>query len=240
MPRPGCLEWISMCMLSSGWSDSRIQLGSMHFGAAFRGTIAAADAESGSRSATVAWPGACRCAGRTARHASASCRHRTWRATKVSVAEFGSPRRLPAGKPPTGLSVHDAGARTARGRRGHVGHRFGIGRIERSTLTFSSRSASASSAGGGSIATTVSSCIRWFCSMSRSAPAPVVVAGAAADADVLGHGDLHMVDEIAVPQRFDQRVGEAEHQQVLDGFLAQIVIDAEDLLFVEMRGAAAR
>jgi hypothetical protein len=28
-----------------------------------------------------------------------------------------------------------------------------------------------SSAAGGSIATTVSSCIRWFCSMSRSAPA---------------------------------------------------------------------
>ena len=47
-----------------------------------------------------------------------------------------------------------------------------IGRSERSTLTFSSRTAVASKSTGGSIATSASSCSIWFCTMSRSAPAP--------------------------------------------------------------------
>ena len=58
----------------------------------------------------------------------------------------------------------------------------------------------------------------------------VVVAGAAADADVLGHGDLHVVDEGPVPDRLEHRVGEAERQDVLDGLLAEVVVDAEDLV----------
>ena len=33
----------------------------------------------------------------------------------------------------------------------------------------------------------------------------VVVAGAAADADVLGHGDLHVVDVVGVPERLEHR-----------------------------------
>ena len=41
----------------------------------------------------------------------------------------------------------------------------------RSTFSFSSRTASASSRAGGSIATRQSSCSIWFCTMSRSAPA---------------------------------------------------------------------
>ena len=45
-----------------------------------------------------------------------------------------------------------------------------IGFSERSTLSFSSRSALASSEAGGSIATRQSSCSIWFCTMSRSAP----------------------------------------------------------------------
>ena len=61
-----------------------------------------------------------------------------------------------------------------------------------------------------------------------------VVIGAGGDADILGHGDLHVVDEVAVPQRLNQGIGEAEHQQVLHGFLAKIVVDAEHLLLVEM------
>ena len=58
----------------------------------------------------------------------------------------------------------------------------------------------------------------------------VVVAGAAADADVLGHGDLHVVDEGPVPDRLEHLVGEAQRQDVLDGFLAQVVVDAEHLV----------
>ncbi|GAA3069071.1 hypothetical protein GCM10020000_61920 [Streptomyces olivoverticillatus] len=57
----------------------------------------------------------------------------------------------------------------------------------------------------------------------------VVVARAAADADVLGHGDLHMVDEGPVPDRLEEGVGEAQRQDVLDRLLAQVVVDPEDL-----------
>ncbi len=63
----------------------------------------------------------------------------------------------------------------------------------------------------------------------------VVVARARADADVLGGRDLHVVDVGAVPERLEQRVREAQHQQVLDGLLAQVVVDAEDLLLAEDR-----
>ena len=57
---------------------------------------------------------------------------------------------------------------------------------------------------------------------------PVVVAGAAADADVLGHRDLHVVDVVAVPDRLVQLVGEAQRQDVLHRLLAEVVVDAED------------
>ena len=45
------------------------------------------------------------------------------------------------------------------------------GRIDRSSFTFSSRTASASKLAGGSIAVSASTWSRWFCTMSRSAPA---------------------------------------------------------------------
>ena len=61
----------------------------------------------------------------------------------------------------------------------------------------------------------------------------VVVARAGADADVLGRGDLDVVDVVAVPERLEEPVGEAERQDVLDGLLAQVVVDAEDLALVE-------
>ena len=61
----------------------------------------------------------------------------------------------------------------------------------------------------------------------------LVVAGARADAFLLGHGDLHVVDVLLVEQRLEDAVGEPEHQDVLDGLLAEIVIDAVDLALVE-------
>ena len=54
------------------------------------------------------------------------------------------------------------------------------------------------------------------------------------DADGLGRRDLHVIDVAAVPHRLVHPVAEPEHQQVLDGFLAEIVVDAEHLLFVEV------
>ena len=63
----------------------------------------------------------------------------------------------------------------------------------------------------------------------------VVVAGAGSDAEVLGRRDLDAVDVVAVPQRLEHAVGEAERQHVLDRLLAQVVVDAEDLLLIEGR-----
>ena len=51
---------------------------------------------------------------------------------------------------------------------------------------------------------------------------------AASDAEALGHGDLHALDVVAVPDRLEKRVREAEVQQILHRFFAEIVIDAED------------
>ena len=61
----------------------------------------------------------------------------------------------------------------------------------------------------------------------------VVVAGAAADAEVLGGGDLDVVDVVAVPDRLEHAVREPERQHVLDGLLAEVVVDPEDLRLVE-------
>jgi len=44
---------------------------------------------------------------------------------------------------------------------------------------------------------------------------------------------------VAVPQRLEERIGKAERDQVLDGFLAQIVIDAENAALSEMLGNRA-
>ncbi len=58
----------------------------------------------------------------------------------------------------------------------------------------------------------------------------VVERAAVLDADRLGDGDLHVIDVVAVPDRLEDAVGEAEDQDVLDGLLAQVVVDAVDLL----------
>ncbi len=60
-----------------------------------------------------------------------------------------------------------------------------------------------------------------------------VVGGSARDVDVLGDRHLHVFDRISVPDAFPQRVREPEHDQVLHRLLAQVVIDPEQLRFVE-------
>ena len=61
----------------------------------------------------------------------------------------------------------------------------------------------------------------------------VVVAGARADTDVFSHRNLHGIDVVGLPQRLEHGVREAHRHDVLDGFLAQVVVDAEDVLLVE-------
>ena len=58
-------------------------------------------------------------------------------------------------------------------------------------------------------------------------------------AQVLRHGDLHVIDVAAVPHRLEDAVAEAEDQQVADGLLAQVVVDAVDLPLVEDVGDLA-
>ena len=56
----------------------------------------------------------------------------------------------------------------------------------------------------------------------------LVELAAAGHAEFLGHRDLHAGDEVAIPDGLEERVGEAEVQQVLHRLLAEVVIDAED------------
>ena len=53
------------------------------------------------------------------------------------------------------------------------------------------------------------------------------------DADGFRHRDLHVIDIIVVPQRFEEAVAEAERHDVLDGLFAEIVIDSVDLILVQ-------
>ncbi len=61
----------------------------------------------------------------------------------------------------------------------------------------------------------------------------VVVLDATADAEVLRYRDLHVIDRASPPQRLEQRVGESQRQQVLYRLLAEVMIDAVDLVLRE-------
>ena len=63
----------------------------------------------------------------------------------------------------------------------------------------------------------------------------VVIARAQADPILLGGRDLDRLDQVPVPHRFEQRVREPECEHVLDRVLGQVVVDAEDLPFLERR-----
>src|SRR5262249_59687077 len=56
----------------------------------------------------------------------------------------------------------------------------------------------------------------------------VVEGTTVAHAEVLGHGDLHALHVVAVPDGLQEGVGEAEVDQVLHRLLAEVVVDAED------------
>ena len=66
-------------------------------------------------------------------------------------------------------------------------------------------------------------------------PGGIVIAAARADAERLGDRDLHVVDEGGVPQRLVEDVAEAQHHQVLHRLLAEVVVDAKDLVLAEDR-----
>ena len=61
----------------------------------------------------------------------------------------------------------------------------------------------------------------------------VIESAPRSDPFLLGHGDLHVVDQVAVPDGFPDGVGEAEIEKILDGFFAEVVIDAEEVGLVQ-------
>ena len=61
----------------------------------------------------------------------------------------------------------------------------------------------------------------------------VVIAATSSDAERFGRGDLNMVDPAGIPQRLQQRVREPRDEQVLHAFLAEVVVDPEDLPLLE-------
>jgi hypothetical protein len=61
----------------------------------------------------------------------------------------------------------------------------------------------------------------------------LVEADAVVEAERFGHIDLHVVDVGAVPDRFEQTVGEPERQDVLRRLLPEEVVDAVDLILRE-------
>ena len=54
-----------------------------------------------------------------------------------------------------------------------------------------------------------------------------------ADIERLRHVDLHMINEIAVPDRLEQAVAEAKGEDVLRRLLAEEMVDTEDLVLGE-------
>ena len=53
---------------------------------------------------------------------------------------------------------------------------------------------------------------------------------------ILRHGDLHALDIVAIPDRFQKRIGKAEVQQILYRLLAQVVINAKYIGFIKRLG----
>src|SRR5262245_49409641 len=61
----------------------------------------------------------------------------------------------------------------------------------------------------------------------------LVVASPGANALVLSHRNLDMVYIFLIPQRFEDGVGETHNQEILDRFLAEVVIDAKNLALID-------
>ena len=59
----------------------------------------------------------------------------------------------------------------------------------------------------------------------------VVIASPPLDPDRFRDGELDVVDVLAVPERLKEPVREAKREQVLHRILAEVVVDAKDLLF---------
>ena len=62
----------------------------------------------------------------------------------------------------------------------------------------------------------------------------IVIAAAMFDTHLFGGGDGHIIHITPVPERLEEWIGKTECQNVLHRFLAQIMVDPEDLGFIEI------
>src|ERR1700722_1513667 len=63
----------------------------------------------------------------------------------------------------------------------------------------------------------------------------IVKTSSALYTEVLRHRDLNALDVVAVPKGFDKRIGKAERQHIVYCSLAKIMVNTEDVSFVEGR-----
>ena len=61
----------------------------------------------------------------------------------------------------------------------------------------------------------------------------VVKSASSTDSFLFGHGDLDVIDEVTVPDGFPNGVRKAEVEEILNRFLAEVVVDTEEVGFVE-------
>lgn len=61
----------------------------------------------------------------------------------------------------------------------------------------------------------------------------VIKSAAGADPFLFGHGDLNIIDEVTVPNRFPDGIGEAKIEKVLHGFFPEVVVDPKEIGFIE-------
>ena len=55
----------------------------------------------------------------------------------------------------------------------------------------------------------------------------VIHPAASGDAERFGHGDLHMIDIVTIPDRFEERVGKPKEIQPLHRLFPEEMIDSE-------------
>jgi len=103
----------------------------------------------------------------------------------------------------------------------------------RKTLFFSSLMGDGSRAVGGSIAVNARIWNRLSHHHVAKRPGRLVESGAFTGGQGLRYVDLHVIDEVAVPDRLKQPVGKTEGEDVLRRLLAKEVVDPEDPVLVK-------
>jgi len=70
----------------------------------------------------------------------------------------------------------------------------------------------------------------------------IIKSAAPLDTEIFGHRDLHTLDMVAIPERFQKRISKAEKEHVVHRPFSQVMVDAEDRLLVEsaQQGAVER